>query len=566
MNACPRGFSLVDVIVGVGLILVLFLSLFGILRASLMLSALTKAQTAAVELANVQMEYLRGLSYDSLGTIGGVPAGVVPQDTTVTENSITYMTHTFISYVDDPADGTGANDTNHITTDYKRAQVSVSYTISGQTKSVVLESNFAPPGIETSAGGGTLAIDVVDATGNPVPDATVHIQNYSLNPVVDVTNTTDIYGQLLLGGAATSSSYQVHVSKIGYSSAQTYAQDATNANPTPGLLAVAKDQTTTQTFAIDRLATLNLSTYAAIATSTFSDTFADTSKLAIMSSTTIASSTLTLLGGETSGSARSIAPAPAYLAHWGEAAATIAAPPGTAVALHIYDGTGALLPDTVLPGNAAGFSSFPVSLYSVSTTTYPSLALGADFSGTADSAPSIDTWSLSYAAGPMPLPNVSFTLTGAKTIGTQADKTPIPKTILTSSTGSDGTRGLTLEWDNYSITVPNYSIEDACPLPPYALSPNTTTNASLILGPSVANYLDVLVTDSSGAVVPGALVTLSRSGYSRSALTSSCGIAFFGDPAAATDYTVSASKSGYTTTDATSVIVSGASSATITFP
>ncbi len=566
MNARPRGFTLVDVIVGIALTLVLFLSLFGILRASLMLSALTKAQTAAVELANVQMEHLHGLSYDALGTIGGIPAGTVPENATTTKNGITYATHTFISFVDDPADGTGANDTNHITTDYKRALVSVSYTVGGQTKSVTLESNFAPPGIETSNGGGTLAIEVVDATGSPVPDATVNIQNYTTNPTVDVTTFTDIYGQLLLGGAATSSSYQVQVSKVGYSSAQTYAQDATNANPAPGSLAVAKDQTTTQTFAIDRLATLNLSTYAAIATSTFSDTFADTSKLAVMSSTTVASSTLTLLSGETSGSARSITSSPAHLAHWGEAAATIAVPSGTAVALHVYDGSGTLLPDTILPGNAAGFSTFPVSLYAVSTSTYPSLALGADFSGTTDYAPSIDTWSLSYAAGPTPLPNVSFTLTGAKLIGTQADKTPIPKTIITSSSGSTGTHGLTLEWDSYALSVPNYAIEDACPLPPYTISPNTTTNVSLILGPSATNYLDVLVTDNSGATVPGALVTLSDSGYSKTALTSSCGVAFFGDPPAASDYTASASKSGYTPASATSVVVSGASSASITFP
>lgn len=565
MSGRIRGFSLIDVIVGIALLLIMFLSLFSILRASLMLSALTKAQAAAVELASAQMEYLRGLSYDALATVGGIPPGAVPQYATTVENNISYTTYTFVSYVDDPADGLGTNDTNP--NDYKRARVSVSYTIGGQTKSVTLESNFAPPGIETSNGGGTLAIDVVDATGNPVSDATVTIKNYLTNPTVDLTAFTNIAGKLLLGGAATSTDYQVSVTKSGYSSAQTYQRDTTNQNPNPGYLTVVKDQTTTGTFAIDRLATLNLTTYAAIATSTFSDVFADTSKLATMSSTTVSGGTLTLLGGETSGSAQSIAISPAHLTHWGEANSTLVLPPDTAVTVHLYDGTGTLLPDTVLPGNATGFSSFPVSLYSVSTTTYPSLALGADFFGTTtSSAPSIDTWSLSYAAGPTPLPNVSFTLTGAKTIGSTGAGVPIYKTIISGTTNTSGTYSSLLEWDGYSLTAPNYDIEDACPFPPYAIAPNTTANTSLFLKPSTANYLDVLVTNNVGTVVPGALVTLSRTGYTRSVLSSSCGVAYFGGLPAETDYTVSAAKSGYTTTSLSNVSVSGVSSISITFP
>ncbi|MHB8860445.1 MAG: hypothetical protein ACYC48_01780 [Minisyncoccota bacterium] len=564
MDGHARGFSLVDVIVGIALLLVMFLSLFSILRASLMLSALTKAQAAAVELANVQMEYLRGLSYDAIGTVGGIPAGNVPQYTTVVENDMSYTTYTFINFVDDPADGLYPNDT--IPNDYKRARVSVSYTIGGQTKSVSLESNFAPPGIESSAGGGTLSIGVVDAAGNPVSDATVTIKNYLTNPTVDVTAFTTIDGQVLLGGAATSTAYQVSVMKTGYSSAQTYPRDTTNQNPNPGYLTVVKDQTTTGTFAIDRLATLNLATYAPIATSTFSDTFADASKLAAMSSTTVSGGVLALLSGETSGSARSVASSPTRLAHWGEATTTLDLPSGTTVAAHIYDGSGSLIPDTVLPGNAAGFTSFPILLYSVSTTTYPSLAIGADLSGDASSTPSIDAWSLSYTTGPAPIPNAAFTLTGTKTIGSTGAGAPIYKTVISAATNASGTYSLPLEWDGYSLTVPNYDIEDACPFPSYAVAPNTTLNASLFLAPPTTNYLDVLVTDNAGAIVPGALVTLSRTGYSKSVLSSSCGVAYFGGISSASDYTVTAVKSGYTTTSTTGTVVSGASSISITFP
>ena len=87
-----RGFGLIDVIVGIALMLVLFLALFGVLRASLMLSAIAKANAAAVEVASTQMEYLRGLSYDSLGTVGGIPSGPVPQLATSTVDGVVYVT------------------------------------------------------------------------------------------------------------------------------------------------------------------------------------------------------------------------------------------------------------------------------------------------------------------------------------------------------------------------------------------------------------------------------------------------------------------------------------------
>lgn len=563
-----RGFSLIDVIVGIALLLIFFMALFGLLRASLVLSTLAKASATATSIASVQMEYLRGLSYDNLGTIGGIPSGVVAPTATTTTDGLSYVTQTFISYVDDPADGLGANDTNGITTDYKRARVAVSYSIAGQSKSVVLVSDFAPPGIETTNGGGTLAINVVNASGTPVSSATVHITNPSTSPTVDLTTFTNVSGQVYLPGAATSSDYQVSVTKTGYSSAQTYARDTTNQNPNPGYLTVAQGQTTTQTFAIDLLAHLNLATFTPIATSTFSDTFANSAKLAATASTTVSSGVLTLISGATDGSARSVATSSPYLASWGTLTATTTMPTGTSVRLQVFNGSGALVPDAVLPGNSTGFTSFPVSLAGISTTTYPALAIGALLLTTGSSTPAIDAWALSYAAGPTPLPNVSFTLTGTKTIGSTGAGVPIYKTILNSATGSDGTQSSTLEWDSYSLTVPSYDVKDACATPPYALAPNSTVNASLYLVTKTTNNLRVIVTDNAGAVVPNATVTLanSSSGYSGTARSSSCGSAYFGSLASGSAYTVTIAKAGYTTTTFSNLSVSGASTYGATFP
>jgi type II secretory pathway pseudopilin PulG len=144
-----RGMSLIEVVVGIALLLSIFMALFGLLRASLQLSALAKAKAVAVELASTQMEYLRGLSYASLGTVGGTPSGSIPQTSTVTVNGVGYPVNTYIVYYDDPKDGTGAGDTNGIRTDYKKAKVTVTYYANGRPDTVALVSTFAPPGVET---------------------------------------------------------------------------------------------------------------------------------------------------------------------------------------------------------------------------------------------------------------------------------------------------------------------------------------------------------------------------------------------------------------------------------
>lgn len=555
-----RGMTLVDLIVGIALLLIIFLALFALLRASVDVSSLSKAKTGANAVAAQQMEYLRSLTYDALGTSGGIPSGTIAQNATTTLNGISYSVRTFIDYVDDPADGVGSADTNGITTDYKRAKITVSYVLAGITRSVSDVSEFAPPGIETSNGGGTLTVAVVNAAGTPLPGASVQITNASTNPPVNVATYSDANGNASFPGAAVSTGYQVSVTENGYSTAQTYARDGTNQNPNPGYLTVAKNQTTSSTFAIDQLSSFTLGTYSPIATSTFSDTFSGSSKIALLSSTTVASGAVALASDAgayaTSGSALSVATASASLMSWGDAYATTTAPAATSVAIHIYDGSGALLPESVLPGNAAGFSSFPVRLESVSTTTYPSLAIGATFISDGSATPQVQDWSLSYVAGPTPIPNVSFTLTGAKTIGTTGAGAPIYKTTIATTTGASGIRALTLEWDSYTLALSGYDIEDECPEPPYAVAPGTVSSVSVMLGTETANALMVAASDNAGNPLAGVTVTLSKTGYSSSATTSSCGNAYFGSVTSGS-YAVQIAKAGYTTKSFTGVSISG---------
>ncbi len=480
-----RGMSLVDVIVGTTLVVVIFAGIFGLLRAELATSGLAKLQATATTIATSQMEYIRSLDYTAIGTDGGIPAGNIAQATTTTNGGLSYTVRTYIEYADDPADGSGVADSNGITTDYKRVKVTVYYSAGGASHSVTLNSNIVPPSIETTTGGGTLVANVVDSVGVAIAGATVRIVNASTSPDIDFTTYTDSHGTVSLPGAPTSTQYQIFVSKSDYSSAQTYARDATNANPTPGYLTVVANTTTSSTFAIDRLATLTLRTFAPIAPALWSDPFSDSTKVATLSNTQIAAGLLTLAGAPgsylTSGTARSVAVAPAYLARWTSASSTISTTTDTDVRISVANDSGTLLPDAVLAGNSAGFTG-AISLSGISTTTYPSLTLIATLTSSSSAAtPSIDSWRIGYDAGPTPLPNVAFTLTGAKTKGSTSGGAAIYKTEVSTSTGSTGTSTMSIEWDLYQFSASGRTVATATPDSlPIEILPGASLDESII--------------------------------------------------------------------------------------
>ncbi len=551
------GFSFIDVIVGVALMLVLFLALFGILRASLVLSVLVKAKAAATELASSQMEYLHGISYDALGTVGGIPAGAIPQNTTTAVDSITYNIRTLIIYKDDSADGLGAGDTNHVTTDYKLVKTEISYTVYGVPKSVALMSNFVPQGIETSTGGGAISLHVVTATGADLEDATVRIRNDATSPTVDFTTFSDNAGIVFIDGAVPSTQYQIQVSRTGYSSAQTYARTAENVDPTPGFLTTVMNQTTSATFAIDRLASLLISSFSPAQTTSFTDTFANASNLASQTDTEIANGGLIPTTDAFTGVARSLSITPSALDGWGILDATYSAPAGSSVTVRVDDAAGNPLPDTVLPGNSAGFSTFPVFLTAIATSSYPGLTLEALFTRISTSTQvSLADWSLSHTSGPLPLANVGFTLTGTKTVGADGTGASLYKTILTDTTGATGQKTESLEWDAYSLALTSEHLLESCQPSPYQLPPASATTTTLLIGTPSANTLPILVEAMSGGVVSGARVVLTKNDYAATVPTSACGIAFFNGLSEDT-YSATASARGYATTTVVDILVDG---------
>lgn len=567
-----RGMTLIEVVVAIAFVTVAFVSLYGLYRASVRFVATAKAREAALSLAVERLEALRAMQYSQLGTLGGIPAGAIAQNEAVLLDGISFSRRTFIQYVDDPADGTGSGDANGIAADYKRAKVAVTWATQAGTSSVELVSNFIPVGIENTSGGGTLSLMVFNALAQAVPDAMVRIINNTGTSTVDVTTYTNAAGVVQFPGTLAMTGYQITVSKPGYSGAQTYAANAQNPNPDPGHLSVVTNQTTSGSFSIDLLASLTLRTWEPILPATTTDTFANSSAIASTSNATVADGAVSLSGSyEQSGAVYSTAVAPQHLASWGALSWSATVPAETAVRVALYTQSGGIftpVPDSALPGNSGGFAASPVSLAGVSTTTYPSLALGAVLTGPGTETPRLLDWSLSYSRGPTPLPSASFTMQGAKTIGTTGTGAAIYKmqSALTSDSSAQYVNGA-VEWDTYTFSVASstgWDLASLCPFQPVSIAPGTSAEVDLHLVAHTQNSLQVSVRSvTSSAAIPGASVTLSRTGFSSTKNADTCGQTFFSGLSAGSTYSLAVSAAGYTSTTTNNVNVSKQSTALI---
>lgn len=575
-----RGVTLMDTLVGTALMLVIFLGIAAAFQLSVDVVTNNKARGSAIALSNERMEYMRSITYASLGTSGGIPPGSIAQSESVVLNGITFTRRTVIEYADDPKDGTGVSDSNSITADYKVGKVDVAWTSRTGIRHITLVSRFeSPAGMEIACTPpcGTLTISAVDAGSQPISGASVAIVNASVSPAVSINTFTNTGGTASFIGAPASSGYQITVTKSGYSTAQTYSPTAQNTNPNPGHLTVSNNQTTTGTFAVDVLGQKTIQTWNMILSATWTDTFADSTKIASSATTTVASGVARLTGSSgtypANGNFQSTSIAPSSLNKWKTFTASTSTPAQTAVIFRFYDGTGTtLISDSAIPGNSAGIATSSVSLLGVSTTTYPSMRVGTTLtSGNSSVTPSVDSYSIDYDYGPTPLPNIAFTLQGAKTIGTGPSGSVYKYSLLTSSGSSASATIANLEWDTYTIslngTTTGYDIASSCSSPqPETLLAGASTITQLFLGTHTVNSLLVDVrSGTTSALLSNFSVNLWRSSlYNSTSTSDSCGQTFFSGLTSSATYSIRVSAPGYTSYTATNISVGGTARLSVT--
>lgn len=563
-----RGFTLIEVIVGTALMLIIFIGIYEMILFSFKMVAQSKARITATALANEKIELARNLSYNQVGTVGGIPSGSIPENETDVLNGITYTVKTTVVYIDDPFDNLFPADP--LPWDYKRVKVAVSWG-GFLTGDVSLLTDVAPQGIETTGSGGVISVLVFNANGQPIPQADVHVENASSSPPINVHYETDNQGRLYVPGApACNNCYKITATKTDYSADRTYAvgeqiHGAFLATPLKPFLSVIEGKLSEISFSIDQLATKNVQTLNYVEEKNWSDSFGDLTKIdstfQTVASTTEGAFSLDQTEGNyyQTGYLVSVAITPTSLNQWGRITWNESVLASTTLKYQLLYSTSSdwvLIPDSDLTvggiKNSDGFSNSPVNLIGLDPAKYESIKLKANFSSDdASSTPTLFDWAVTWFSSDtsIPVSNLAFTMKGAKTLGVDVSGQPIYKYAENLSTNASGQLTIAgLEWDSYKITVvgalTGYDIANSSPAQPVIINPAENKTTILRLVSHQANNILVTVKNAADQALGGANVQLHKSGYDNTELSSDSGQAFFG-PLGGGTYTLSVTMAGF---------------------
>ena len=258
-----KGTSLIDLVISIAILAALFGGIFLVYFSILSSVASVNLRSAASSAIANEIETIRNLPYDSVGTVGGVPAGVIPEFQTIPFGSYSFLMQTVVRNIDDPFDGTlGGNPNDTAPADYKLVSIEATCPMCDSAFDETITTTVAPKGLESASTQGSLSLLVINAAGVGVSNATIHVSNASVTPSIDLVDTTNASGVLLLVGVPTSTQrYAITVTKPGYSSDQTYLPGASgNPSPTEPHLTAAAQTVTQATFKIDQVSQLIVNT------------------------------------------------------------------------------------------------------------------------------------------------------------------------------------------------------------------------------------------------------------------------------------------------------------------
>jgi prepilin-type N-terminal cleavage/methylation domain-containing protein len=257
-----QGVTLIETLIGIAILAILAFSIYRGLAALLDILSSSGTRLAATTLANEEIEIIRNMPFQNIGTIGGIPEGILEPLTIRTKDNITFNVTTVIRNIDDPFDGTLGGSPNDLSpADYKLIELTLDCTTCQHPETFQFTGRVAPRALENASDNGALFVQVIDASGLPIQSATVNITNDVITPPVAITDTTDVSGFLKIVDVPPAvQSYHITATKSGYSHDQTYATSSGNPNPLKPDATVALQTVTQVTLVIDRVSTLEMST------------------------------------------------------------------------------------------------------------------------------------------------------------------------------------------------------------------------------------------------------------------------------------------------------------------
>jgi prepilin-type N-terminal cleavage/methylation domain-containing protein len=238
-----QGFTLVELTVTLVVFAIVSISLFGLFTSLVRSTIIAKRQAVATSLATNQMEYLKSLPYDTLAVAGGSIYAVnpLPASTVKNLNGVAYTVKTSVNYVDDAYDGCASYPTPALKTlycrnlpspsgspttdgnpqDYKIVHVTV--TDKANLKLAQVDTQISSRVSETASTTGALFVSIIDNNGNKVSGATVTVNNSTIAPAVNVSDSSDSNGTAIFYGLPPDSGTDYHITatKSGFSSLTT---------------------------------------------------------------------------------------------------------------------------------------------------------------------------------------------------------------------------------------------------------------------------------------------------------------------------------------------------------
>jgi len=261
-----RAFTLIEIVIDFGIFAAISLAIVTGYYASYKSIDLARSKMVAVALANEKIEKLRNMPYDDLATAHGsiYPVGQILDSENVESSGIKLTVTTKIEYHDDPydgnAEGTIAGKPRDVYPyDYKRVQVTVSHT-GRNGRLAEMTTDVAARAAETPSDTGILYICVKDKASQPVPDATITIENSTLTPALSLVVQSGDDGCVMIPKLPPDehNNYRLVITKDGYSTFQTYPRTAQNPNAYSPDVNVILQQVESHTYIIDRVSTLKL--------------------------------------------------------------------------------------------------------------------------------------------------------------------------------------------------------------------------------------------------------------------------------------------------------------------
>lgn len=560
-----RGFTLLETLVGIILFIIVFGGILACFFIGFRILKMGERKITATQIALGEIEKIKNLEYLEVGIAGlgaeDLPraSGVLEKTSIVVLNNVPYQIERDVEFVVDSSD-----EDEDCQWDYKNVLIKVSFP-SPLKGEVVLSTNISPKNSveEVQAcslqPGGVLAVQVINALGEFVPSPTIEVFDAQTKEL----KVSKMAPEGKWNFPLSAGSYKLRVSKSGYSVEETYGIDEVALPEKPNPI-VLEGEITPISFIIDKVSSLVIKTFSTWREDFFSDSFNNEEKISEKENIVVSEGRVHLAtdseGYLPSGYLFSIDISPANLLEWGNFSFSAEKPPATNIKYQVFFASGTewlLIPENVLPGNASGFESGPVSLAHLSTTTYSSIKIKATLeTNSSQETPLLDSWQVSWKTSlPLSLSNVDFQIRGEKIIGRDVQEVLIYKFSTTTQTNINGEKELAgLEWDRYYLTnfqkdnIP-FNLIEIEPEHPINLLPDENLVVSVYL--EAENSLLLTIQDSETLEpIFSATATLSAGNFSQTQQTNSQGQTFFILPSPGT-YTLSVDALDYYPTSTT---------------